>query len=60
MDRSGEKLRSATNSRGREVYPTNIKMKEGKWIGHILRRICLLKHVTEKKNRKDGKMRKKM
>jgi len=57
MGRSCEKLRDATNSRGREEYPTNTKMKEGKWIGHTLRRNCLLKHVIEK--RKDGKMRKK-
>ena len=51
LDRSCEKLRGAMNSRGREEYPTNIKMKEGKWIGHIFRRNCLLKHVTEKKER---------
>jgi hypothetical protein len=49
LDRPCEKLRGATNSQGREEYPTNIKMKGGKWIGHILRRNCLLKHVIEKK-----------
>ena len=55
MDRSCEKLRGATNSRGREEYPTNIKMKAGTWIGNILRRNCLLKHVIEKnKGRKDA------
>jgi len=31
-------------------------MKEGKWIGYILRRNCLLKHVIEKKKgREDEK-----
>jgi len=34
------------------------KMKKGNWIGHILRRNCLLKYVIGKK--KGGKMRKKM
>ena len=26
-----------------------IKRSKTKWIGHILRRFCLLKHVTEEK-----------
>jgi len=30
LDLSCEKLRGATNSHGREEYPTNTKMKEGK------------------------------
>ena len=51
-------LRGATNSQGKEEYSTNIKMKKGNWIGHILRRNCLLKYVIGKK--KGGKMRKKM
>jgi hypothetical protein len=36
--------------------------RKAKWIGHILHKKCLLKHVTEgniRKNRKDGKTRKK-
>jgi hypothetical protein len=48
LDRSCEKLRGATNSQGREEYSTNIKMKKDNWIGHILRRNCLLKHFIEK------------
>jgi hypothetical protein len=38
-----------------------IKRREANWIGHILRRNCLLKHVTEGKlvERSDGKPRKK-
>jgi hypothetical protein len=26
-----------------------IKIRKAKWVGHILRRICLLKHVIERK-----------
>jgi len=26
-----------------------VKTRKTNWIGHILRRICLLKHVTERK-----------
>jgi hypothetical protein len=36
-----------------------IKLRTANWIGHILRRNCLLKHVIEKKERNDGKTRKK-
>jgi hypothetical protein len=39
------------------------KRRKGNWIGHILRRNCLLKLVTEGKvsgkNRNDGKTKKK-
>jgi hypothetical protein len=40
-----------------------IKRRKANWIGHILRRNCLLKHVIEgrgrRKDRNDGKTRKK-
>jgi len=36
-----------TKSHGWEEYPTNKKREKAKWIGHILRRNCLLKHVVE-------------
>jgi hypothetical protein len=38
-----------------------IKRRKANWIGHILRRNCLLKHVIEGKleGRNDGKTRKK-
>ena len=39
-----------------------IKRREVNWIGHILRRNCLLKHVIEgkieRRYRSDGKMKK--
>jgi hypothetical protein len=37
-----------------------IKRRKANWIGHILRRNCLLKHVIEvrRKDRNDGKTRK--
>jgi hypothetical protein len=44
LDRSCEKLRSTTYSPGGEEYPTYNKTN---WIGRILCRNCLLKHVTE-------------
>ena len=36
-------------SQGGEEYPTYNKNDEGNWIGHILCRNCLLKHVIEGK-----------
>jgi hypothetical protein len=37
-----------------------IKRRKANWIGHILRRNCLLKHVkVRRKDRNDGKTRKK-
>jgi hypothetical protein len=41
-----------------------VNRRKANWIGHILRRNCLLKHVIEgktegKKDRSDGKTRKK-
>jgi len=37
--------------------PQTIKRRKANWIGHILRRNCLVKHVVEGKS--DGKTRKK-
>jgi hypothetical protein len=48
LDRSCEKWRSITQSQGGEEYPAYNK-KKANWIGHILRRNCLLKHVIEGK-----------
>jgi hypothetical protein len=38
-----------------------VKGRKANWIGHVLRRNCLLKHVAEEKieERSDGKTRKK-
>jgi len=36
-----------------------IKQRKGNWFGYILRMKCLLKHVIERKDIKDGKTRKK-
>ena len=50
LDRSCEKRRSFTQSQGGEEYPTyNNKKRKANWIGHILRRNCLLKYVIEGK-----------
>jgi hypothetical protein len=44
---------------GRNIVNT-IKRRKASWIGHMLRRKCLLKHVIEEKiYRSDGKTRKK-
>ena len=49
LDRSCEKWRSVTESQGGEEYHTDIKQRKANWIGHILCRNCLLKHVIEGK-----------
>jgi hypothetical protein len=54
--------RSVTKSQVEEEYPTYTKRRKGNWIGHILRRNCLLKHVIKKnrgKERSEGKTREK-
>jgi len=40
---------SVTKSQVEEEYPTYSKRRKGNWIGHILRRNFLLKHVIEEK-----------
>jgi hypothetical protein len=37
------------DSQGGEEYPTYSKVRKANWIGHILYRNCLLKHVIEGK-----------
>jgi hypothetical protein len=37
-----------------------IKRKRDEWIGHILCKTWFSRHVTERKNRREGRMRKKM
>jgi heme exporter protein D len=36
-----------------------VKRRKADWIGQILRRDCLLKHVSDMKDRRDGKTRNK-
>ena len=47
LARSCEKWRSITKRQGGEEYLTNNGKEEGYWIGHILRRNCFLKLVSE-------------
>jgi hypothetical protein len=58
LDRSCEKRVLKRIQAERNILHTT-KRTKAKWIGHILRRNCLLKHVIfrkiEKKNRSDGK-----
>jgi len=46
LDRLCEKWRSITQSQGAEEYPT---WNKANWIGHILRRNCILQGVIEGK-----------
>jgi hypothetical protein len=66
-----EKIRRTDRAKNEEVLQRvkedrnmlqTIKRRKANWIGHILRRNCLLKHVFEGnrgKGRSDGKTRKK-
>jgi len=47
--RSCEKLRSIVFSQREEECPASIEGRKANWIGHILHRNCLPKHVTEVK-----------
>ena len=47
--------KNITYIRGGKVYPTYIKRKKGNWIGHILPRNCLLKHVFEEEMQGTGR-----
>jgi hypothetical protein len=49
LNRSCEKLRSITQSQGVEEYPTRNTIRKANWIGQILRRNFILKHVIEGK-----------
>ena len=46
--------RSITKSQGGENTLHTIKKRKAKWIGHILRRNCFLKHAT--KGKKEGRI----
>jgi hypothetical protein len=46
---SCEKLRNIALSLGGQEYLTYSQRRKANWIGHILRRNCLLKHVNEEK-----------
>jgi hypothetical protein len=49
LDRSCGKCRVVTQSQGGKEHPTYNKKKDANWIGHILCRNYLLKHVNEGK-----------
>jgi len=48
-DRSCEKCRSVTKGQGERNILHRGKWRKANWIGHILRRNCVLKHVIEGK-----------
>ena len=55
LDRSHEKCRCITLSQEGKEYPTCYKRRKANWNAHILRRKCLLKHVTEGKKEVTGR-----
>jgi hypothetical protein len=42
-------MRSITYSKGETNILNTIKRRKANWIGHVLRRNCVLKHVREEK-----------
>jgi hypothetical protein len=50
LNRSCEKWGSG------EKYPTYRKRRKANWIGHILRRNCLLKHIIEGRREEEIKV----
>jgi hypothetical protein len=49
LDRSCERLRSVTKSKGGEEYRTSIIRRKANWIGLILCTSCLPNHIIEGK-----------
>ena len=49
IDRSCETLSSIRKIQVKKEHPTSSKTRKSDWIGHILRRTCLLKHIIEGK-----------
>jgi len=53
-------MKKYDESRRTGIFLSAVKRRQANWTGHILRRICLLKHVIEgKRERNDEKTRKK-
>jgi hypothetical protein len=57
LDRRREKLRSITNIKEKTNILHTIKRRKANWIGHILRKNRLLKHVIEGKIEETGRLR---
>jgi hypothetical protein len=49
LDRTCDKLRIITHIKGERSILRTVTRRKAKWIGHILHRNCLLKHVIEGK-----------
>jgi hypothetical protein len=49
LDRLCEKCRCITRSQEGKEHPAYNNVRKANWIGHILRRNCLLKHVIVRK-----------
>jgi len=46
LDRSCEKWTVTKSQGGEECHAYKTSRRKSNWIGHILRRICLLKHIV--------------